>query len=326
MPVSSRSPEVDFSVIMPVHQGERYLENALQSILDQSEIFRKSLEVIVVDDGSTDKSLHIIEKWKTKLPLVVLSREEGSNWMSATNEGLKFARGTWISFLHQDDRWDPHRLCRLKIAIDENPHVHFFCHPVSIISPSGKCYGKWTPPLPVERALESASILEKLVTQNTMGIPAPCFHKTLLQREKELREDLWFLADWDFWLRLLSQSKNVYCLQKPLASFRIHPDSQTMTRSNQEEDLRSQFHEIRKWVTRQFSGTHPRKQASLLNTELTITLANWSHGLQGYPWRLILGFLKLGPVGATRFIKETCLGQRIWPRLKLRKDGFTHTD
>ncbi|MGA0332417.1 MAG: glycosyltransferase family 2 protein, partial [Kiritimatiellia bacterium] len=255
MPLPPRAdPDIRFSVILPVHQGERYLEEALESLRAQPAEFRKHLEVIAVDDGSTDRSPEILQAWKQELRVTLHSRQGGSNWMSATNDGLKLAQGTWISFLHQDDLWDPQRLPDLDQAIRENPEVRFFCHPVQLIGPSGKRFGTWNPPLKCGNALEVSSVMPRLVTQNPLGIPAPCFHRSLLEAENGLREDLWFLADWDFWLRLLSKSRKLLCLPDALASFRIHPESQTMTRSHQEAELRTQFGEIHEWVRQQFNG------------------------------------------------------------------------
>ena len=85
------------SVIMPVHDGERYLPQALGSIRAEG---TDGYEVIAVDDGSSDASPRILSEWERILPLRRLSRR-GGNWVAATNAGLREARGRYACFLHQ---------------------------------------------------------------------------------------------------------------------------------------------------------------------------------------------------------------------------------
>jgi glycosyltransferase involved in cell wall biosynthesis len=302
---------------MPVFQGERFLEEALQSIADQDTSFLDQLEILAVDDGSTDRSVDLIQAWSSRLPLTLLRREEGSNWMAATNVGLAAAKGEWISFLHQDDSWLPGRLETLSTAIHDHPQITFFCHPVEFRNPSGKRVGIWSPPWPAGRPLPLSELLPHYASQNNLAIPAPCFHRSLLETTGLLREDLWFLADWDFWLRLLSVAGAAYCLPETLATFRLHPDSQTQLRSGNADDLRGQFREIRTLIETLSPQGHPRESASRVNEDLTVTLSAWNHKQRGCFWKTLGGFLSLGPKDLLRFPREVRLGQRILPRLRI---------
>ncbi|MEX2607350.1 MAG: glycosyltransferase [Kiritimatiellia bacterium] len=315
----SASPPIRFSVILPVHQGERYLDQALSSIANQIGFDLSQLELIAVEDGSSDRSPELLEKWRHQLPMRILTRKGGSNWMAATNAGLDTACGDWVCFLHQDDLWEPRRLQHLWRAITEHPQVDFFCHPVFMISPDSELLGRWSPAWPAHRPLTPSEALPRLAIQNTLSIPAPCFRRGLLKKTGPLREDLWFLADWDLWLRLVAAAEHSLCLPAPLARFRIHPDSQTATRSTHEADLRFQFAEIRKRVEELCGGKHPRQKAALVNEDLTLTLANWSHRQKGVPWRTLWGFLTLGPLRGWTFLRDTRIFERIVPRLKFKK-------
>ncbi|MGA0332820.1 MAG: hypothetical protein ACO3N7_01700, partial [Kiritimatiellia bacterium] len=62
-----------------------------------------------------------------------------------------------------------------------------------------------------------------------------------------------------------------------------------------------------------------RERAARLNAEVTITLANYSHRLPGYPGRILRGFLALGPAGMRRFLYETRLKERVVPRIKMQR-------
>ncbi len=91
------------SVIVPVFNGRLYLREALQSIADQG---HEPLEIIVVDDGSTDDSAAIAGSF----PGVTLLRQANAGVAVARNRGLAASRGEYVAFLDQDDRWTPDKL------------------------------------------------------------------------------------------------------------------------------------------------------------------------------------------------------------------------
>lgn len=99
------SPRV--SVIVPVHNAEKYLGECLDSILRQTE---KSIEVICVDDGSTDGSPSILSDFAARDDRVRLLRQACSGAGAARNAGLAVARGTYLSFLDSDDFFEPQML------------------------------------------------------------------------------------------------------------------------------------------------------------------------------------------------------------------------
>ena len=114
------------SVVMAVKNAGRYLRDALDSIYVQT--FAPS-EVILVDGGSTDDTLHVANSY-TRVRLI---EESGRGYASAWNDGIRAATGDWIAFLDSDDRWVPDKL-RLQIAaaaLDPTAmciigHVQFF--------------------------------------------------------------------------------------------------------------------------------------------------------------------------------------------------------
>jgi len=89
------------SIIIPVYNSDKYLEQCLNSVIEQ--IF-KSIEIIVVNDASTDNSLEIIKKYQIKDDRIVLvNLEERRGVANARNKGLECARGEYISFVDSDD-------------------------------------------------------------------------------------------------------------------------------------------------------------------------------------------------------------------------------
>jgi glycosyltransferase involved in cell wall biosynthesis len=105
------------SVIVPVFNGERYLEDALRSAADQS---LPPFEVIVVDDGSTDASPRIAERIGDPVRCL---RQENAGVAAARNRGLSVATGEFIAFLDHDDLWPREKLEVQVAALEANPEV-----------------------------------------------------------------------------------------------------------------------------------------------------------------------------------------------------------
>lgn len=104
------------TVIIPVYNGERFLAEALDSVAAQE---YTPLQVLVVDDGSTDASAAIAASWPG---VTVLSQPHGGI-KAALNHGLRAAAGEFITFLDADDRWLPGKLARQIDAFRQRPQV-----------------------------------------------------------------------------------------------------------------------------------------------------------------------------------------------------------
>ena len=106
------------SIIIPVYNVEQYLDKCLSSVLNINQ--REEIEVLAINDGSTDGSLEILKKFQKEYPSVlqVIDKQNGGHG-SAWNEGLKLATGKYIKFLDSDD-WFSNldRLIRLLKNLD----------------------------------------------------------------------------------------------------------------------------------------------------------------------------------------------------------------
>ncbi|MGB5219263.1 MAG: glycosyltransferase family A protein, partial [Smithella sp.] len=92
------------SVIIPVYNGEKYLDEALQSVLNQSV---KPFEILIVDDCSTDRTAEIAQRYGDSIRYI---RRETNGGAAARNDGVKSATGDCIAFLDADDYWDKNKL------------------------------------------------------------------------------------------------------------------------------------------------------------------------------------------------------------------------
>lgn len=109
------------SIILPVYNNEKYIRSAIDSVLIQSTAY--SYELIIVDDGSTDKSGQIVKSY-SEIPNVILITQENKGFSGARNSGLDEAHGDYIMFLDSDDELLPGAIDKLmSVAISKNADV-----------------------------------------------------------------------------------------------------------------------------------------------------------------------------------------------------------
>jgi glycosyltransferase involved in cell wall biosynthesis len=105
------------SCIVPVFNGERYLGEALDSILAQT---YRPLKIIVADDGSTDGTAKLAAGYGERITYL---RQSNQGYAAAKNLGLSAAEGDFIAFLDADDLWQPEKLARQMARLQERPDI-----------------------------------------------------------------------------------------------------------------------------------------------------------------------------------------------------------
>jgi len=115
MPIDTRFNPL-ISVIIPVFNGEIYLRKAIQSVLDQD---YKKIQLILVDDGSTDSTSTILERYRDKATII---RQNNSGPGAARNKGIRIATGELIAFLDADDLWPKDNLSQHVAVFAANPN------------------------------------------------------------------------------------------------------------------------------------------------------------------------------------------------------------
>ena len=96
----------DFSIIMAVYNVEEYLYETIQSLLDQTLSFKEHVQLILIDDGSSDNSGFICDEYaKLYSENIIVIHKENGGVASARNEGLKYASGKYITFMDSDDKF-----------------------------------------------------------------------------------------------------------------------------------------------------------------------------------------------------------------------------
>ncbi|MDA1087046.1 MAG: glycosyltransferase [Verrucomicrobia bacterium] len=113
---------ISFSVVIPAYNARRTIERAIRSILKQTV---SDLEVIVIENGSTDGTHEIVETIDD--PRVILVRKEEKGLAAARNTGIQRARNDWIAFLDADDEWLPHHLRNAELILARHADVRWYC-------------------------------------------------------------------------------------------------------------------------------------------------------------------------------------------------------
>ena len=301
------------SVLVPVYNGAETLEECLNSLAQQA----FGVEIVAVDQGSTDKSKSILRSFSGKLDIRIIDAPQNENWVQNTNLALREARAPLATLLHQDDIWLPGRAKLLKEMSAEHPDAALWLHSAFYINSHSSKVGTFAPPFGKRPAkIPSQKALARILVQNTVALPAAMFPTALARDLGGLDEELWYSCDWDFWIKLAA-SGPVAWSPKNAAAFRIHGSSQTIRGSRDLDDFRRQLaapldRHLTKLPAQNREST---EKLALASNALNVWLAASYHRTK-QPIRPLLGqLIKLGPSLWWPFLRDSRIIQRVLPRL-----------
>ena len=107
------------SIIVPIYNSEQYLEETIESIINQTIGF-ENIQLILVNDGSTDNSEEICFKYKKMYKNIIYLKQDNEGVSSARNKGLKYIEGKYTNFIDSDDKWDKHALLNMYNLLEQN--------------------------------------------------------------------------------------------------------------------------------------------------------------------------------------------------------------
>jgi glycosyltransferase involved in cell wall biosynthesis len=219
MLLNTNLKEIIVSVIIPTYNRCDYVQEAIDSVLNQT--YRK-YELIVVDDGSTDGTKEVIEKkYKGKLQYY-WQRNKGES--RARNYGISLAKGKFLAFLDSDDKWHPEKLHyqvdELERRLKENKKIALLCSSVWLIDANGKLIN--SQPSGRTMNIEKYEIEDFLFRPRIFAPPSNAIFVTeYVKNVGCFREDIQYGEDWLLLIKLREKFNFAY-LDKPLTYYRIH--------------------------------------------------------------------------------------------------------
>ena len=216
------------SVVMPVYNGQAFLREAIESVLTQT---HRDLELVAIDDGSSDDSPAILAELAAADRRVRVIRQANGGGARARNRALQEARAEWIINLDHDDVMLPNRIERQLAFIAAHPAVKVFSCRAFYINADGKTFGRTKcEPLTSRDAFE-----RHLASGEPIGInhPAAALHRPTILEVGGYRPEFEGAEDIDLWNRVAEQGHLVLQQDEVLMRYRIHGTSVMASRTRQ---------------------------------------------------------------------------------------------
>jgi hypothetical protein len=218
-------PAPAVSVLMPVRNGERFVAEAVESVLAQT---FADLELVVVDDGSTDSTPRILERIASRDPrLAVHRRDPGRSVSEVLNFAADLARAPLLARLDADDLALPGRLQVQTDFLAAHPEIVLLGGQALLIDGSGRTFGK------AEYPLRDEQLQAALLTGN------PFVHSTVTMRREAFeavggyRLNFDHAEDLDLWLRL-AEGRRIANVPDLVAAYRLHGNQQTFRKQEEQ--------------------------------------------------------------------------------------------
>jgi len=200
------------SVVMPCYNAAPYLGEAIESVLQQS---YPHVELVLVNDGSTDESVQIIERLAADNPgRITVIHQTNSGPYVARNRGLIHAHGNFVAFLDADDTWHPDALNQLHAALTETLADVAYCGWQNV----GEAAANTQPYIPPNYAETDAAA--QFLQSCPWPINGVLLRRQLLDTLRGFSERLPTAMDYDLWLRMLQQQPTVVRVAQVLAFYR----------------------------------------------------------------------------------------------------------
>lgn len=212
---NNQTNDIFISVIMPAYNAENYIQYSIESVLCQS---HDNLELIIIDDGSSDSTAEIIAEFAAKDSRLRYVKNEINLGVSETrNKGISLAISEWIAFIDSDDIWKFNKLEK-QLNLVKTIGAEFVYTGVSYIDETGGAYRN------TFKVSENVTY-EKLLKHNIITCSSVLVKKKYVERIKMERDDMH--EDYAVWLRVLNSGLVAQGINEPLLIYRISSNSKS---------------------------------------------------------------------------------------------------
>ena len=242
-----------FSVVIPLYNKEASIEKTIQTVLSQTV---QDFEIVVVDDGSTDRGAQIVEKMNCGKIRLIRQRNQGVS--AARNTGIREAKGEYVCFLDADDLWNRDYLAAVSRLIDEFPEASVYCSAYEV-----KYIDKAVVPNWKSVDLEKDGLVHDFFEMATGSFWVTHSSNTTVKKAELQKMDKLFpvgetcYEDFDFWLRLGSRCKVAFSNQVCASYIRITENNARTTHSGKIVYSRSYMRTLNEFL---YHGNLTREQ------------------------------------------------------------------
>ncbi len=206
------------SVIIPVYNAEKFIGQTITALLQQS---YSNIELLIIDDASTDRTVEAIEKYQARdRRIKIYKHAQNTGQVVSRNEALRTATGKYVAINDHDDISLPNRFRDQVAYLESHPDIFLVASIADRIDDSGHVVDSVRPPLDHE------TIAQQLLQRNIF------IHSSVMYRNDPgnifYRPKMHFVDDYDLLLRLLTQKKKFACLPQTLIQYRSGANTQTL--------------------------------------------------------------------------------------------------
>ncbi len=201
------------SVVVPTYNCGRFIEEALESALGQT---YRDLEVIVVDDGSTDDTRERVRRFE---PRVAYLFQPNAGEGAARNLGIRHSRGEYVAFLDADDVWLPRKVERTVAVLQEDRTAGVAYHWRAFVDEEGRALPQVFAPT------HEGDVLEELLRGSFVVPSMAVVRRACLQGVGLFDPGLWRATDYDLFVRIALAGYRYRCVREALVRYRISGES-----------------------------------------------------------------------------------------------------
>ena len=226
------------SVVIPVHNGEKYIKESIDSCLEQT---YKNIEVIVVDDKSEDRTLEILKGYGDKIKVIPIEKQNGLG--NVINIGIRKAQGKYIARMDADDIMYPTRIEKQIEYLESNPNCVAIGGQIDIIDGNSNITGHR------EYAIEDRDIKKNRFLFQPFAHPAVTLRKSTVEDIGLYPENMWKVEDVKFFL-ILSTKGEFYNLEDTVLKYRMTFKTESQSKML---DHFKKTNDIRKWAIKELN-------------------------------------------------------------------------
>ncbi len=207
------------SIVLPIYNSDLFLQKAIESLLNQT---HRNIEIICLNDGSTDTSLQILQSF-TDQRIKIIHQPSNKGIVYNLNEGIQLANGEFIARMDADDIALPMRIEKQVEFLIQHPKTFMVATTVQLMNEQDEKINNWDLDW---KTIDDKFIRKTMFSESCIAHPSVMFRKEI--KHYSYQENQQHCEDYGLWLELLSDRKVISKINEPLLLYRVHSNSITL--------------------------------------------------------------------------------------------------